>query len=711
MAKNDIDITIQLTGGEKVEKAVKDIEGGLQDVGETGAKLVQSMGSTNEQLGEGLENVASSVGEVREAFTELSGSIKNLGTGGMTSVLSLIGPLGMLVGAGFAVYETFRQISGAAQEAEDAQEAMAAAAGDLQGRLESLAEKGILLAEKEMVNFSVSVLEAQFLKESVQKQQEKFSKNFESIRKAIIEVHKATKDLQFVEKTYYADSERLAEARLKLRNAEIELNFQRKNAEGLVRKLNEETKDYTKAIAKLAEQEEKANKQSTEALKTEAKRLAGIVKQNDEIRFQNELRKDQIQLNEMLAEIEAQSIEITKAIEDADREKIKQILASLKQQTQGIDEITVAERKAAQERDKIIREESQKRREATKRRIEEQRKAAEQQFKRDIALQSQLNQLEIQLTKDGVEQQVALAAERFQATSKLTKEGTKEREIAEKQLQLTLQKIGEQEVNQQRQVEQQKLDLIKDANQREIEQRYSLAQQLMEVEQQDGGFGTELERSQFASEQRLAMLQLEFDKEVELAQSRGETITNLEKQYALERLRIQQETLGEQSEILTDYFDQYGRGFAEAAVSALLFGDSFQEATSQVLLSLAQQAGVEALMQTAKGFGLLALGDPKAAAAFKSAALFAAASATAGVVGSSLATGGSSPGGETPTGSPTTAPTPQREQATDSSMVFNINFGGAVVYDTKKAAEQALADRLVSIMNTNRRGSARMQRR
>lgn len=711
MAKNDIDITIQLTGGEKVEKAVKDIEGGLQDVGETGAKLVQSMGSTNEQLGEGLENVASSVGEVREAFTELSGSIKNLGTGGMTSVLGLIGPLGMLVGAGFAVYETFRQISGAAQEAEDAQEAMAAAAGDLQGRLESLAEKGILLAEKEMVNFSVSVLEAQFLKESVQKQQEKFSKNFDSIRKAIIEVHKATKDLQFVEKTYYADSERLAEARLKLRNAEIELNFQRKNAEGLVRKLNEETKDYTKAIAKLAEQEEKANKQSTEALKTEAKRLAGIVKQNDEIRFQNELRKDQIQLNEMLAEIEAQSIEMTKAIEDADREKIKQILASLKQQTEGLDEITVAERKAAQERDKIIREETQKRREATKRRIEEQRKAAEQQFKRDIALQSQLNQLEIQLTKDGVEQQVALAAERFQATSKLTKEGTKEREIAEKQLQLTLQKIGEQEVNQQRQVEQQKLDLIKDANQREIEQRYSLAQQLMEVEQQDGGFGTELERSQFASEQRLAMLQLEFDKEVELAQSRGETITNLEEQYALERLRIQQETLGEQSEILTDYFDQYGRGFAEAAVSALLFGDSFQEATSQVLLSLAQQAGVEALMQTAKGFGLLALGDPKAAAAFKSAALFAAASATAGVVGSSLATGGSAPGGETPTGSPTTAPTPQREQATDSSMVFNINFGGAVVYDTKKAAEQALADRLVSIMNTNRRGSARMQRR
>ena len=44
-------------------------------------------------------------------------------------------------------------------------------------------------------------------------------------------------------------------------------------------------------------------------------------------------------------------------------------------------------------------------------------------------------------------------------------------------------------------------------------------------------------------------------------------------------------------------------------------------------------------------------------------------------------------------------------------MVFNINFGGAVVYDTKKAAEQALADRLVSIINTPRRGAPRMNRR
>ena len=39
----------------------------------------------------------------------------------------------------------------------------------------------------------------------------------------------------------------------------------------------------------------------------------------------------------------------------------------------------------------------------------------------------------------------------------------------------------------------------------------------------------------------------------------------------------------------------------------------------------------------------------------------------------------------------------------------NVNFAGAVIYDTKKAAEQALADRVTKVMNESRRG--RPQRR
>ena len=40
--------------------------------------------------------------------------------------------------------------------------------------------------------------------------------------------------------------------------------------------------------------------------------------------------------------------------------------------------------------------------------------------------------------------------------------------------------------------------------------------------------------------------------------------------------------------------------------------------------------------------------------------------------------------------------------------MFNINFGGAVIYDTKQAAERAMVDRIVGVMNQRNRGSRRL---
>lgn len=47
-----------------------------------------------------------------------------------------------------------------------------------------------------------------------------------------------------------------------------------------------------------------------------------------------------------------------------------------------------------------------------------------------------------------------------------------------------------------------------------------------------------------------------------------------------------------------------------------------------------------------------------------------------------------------PSGSPQTSATPTRAAATQSQIVYNVNFGGAVVYDTKRAAEMAMASRI-----------------
>lgn len=712
MAENQIEIEVELTGADKVEKSMKGLEEGLEGIGETGSRLVKVMGSTNEQLGEGLENVAGSVGEVREAFTQLGGSIKNLGTSGMSGILSLVGPLGLLVGAGVAVYETFRQITGAAQEAEEAQEAMAAAAGDLQSRLESLAESGVILATEEMEKFSMAVLESQFVKERIQKAQEKFGKNFQRIREQQQALRKATEELTLVESIYGKENLRTIEAQKELTRVQYALEDARFVARRNIQSFNKELRSYLETTRAVAEQEKKLEEQSTEGLRTEAKRLAGILKENDELRFRNELKKDEIQLNEMLAEVQVQNLELTKAIEDGNREQIQQILKGLKEQTKGIDEITNAERKAAQERDKIREDQRKKRREDYRKRQEDAKRQAEQQRReqerlakqaeanrrKEILLDSQLRTMLIQETQSGVAQLIALENEKHQTVLALTKEGSKERLIEEQRYRTSLNQIISESTRQQQE--------------EEIALRYEFAERLKEIEGAEQTlFGTDIEKLNAESEQRLELLQLQFDREIELARLRGEDLTEIQKRYSLERLAIEKETIQEQSDILSGYFDQYGQGFAQAAVSALLFGDSFQEATSQILLGLAEQAGVRAIMSVAEGFAQLALGDPRSAASFKAGALFASAAVVAGAAGKGLSEGGGTATAQsTPTGVPTTAPTPQREEVRQEGMVFNINFGGAVVYDTKKAAEQALADRLVTIMNTSRRGSPRIGR-
>jgi hypothetical protein len=129
------------------------------------------------------------------------------------------------------------------------------------------------------------------------------------------------------------------------------------------------------------------------------------------------------------------------------------------------------------------------------------------------------------------------------------------------------------------------------------------------------------------------------------------------------------------------------------------------------LVALGRQASVQSLMEVAKGTAALFLNPAASGNHFAAAGLFAGAAAAAGVAGKSLGGGGSaSTGGAiatSPTGTIQTAPSPQREEAETSSMVFNINFGGAVIYDTQRAAEQAMADRITTLQNTRRRGAPR----
>jgi hypothetical protein len=141
-------------------------------------------------------------------------------------------------------------------------------------------------------------------------------------------------------------------------------------------------------------------------------------------------------------------------------------------------------------------------------------------------------------------------------------------------------------------------------------------------------------------------------------------------------------------------------------------------AFGNILKGLGEQAAVEAMMETARGIATSFTMPALSANHFAAAGVFAAAAIAAGGAGASITNkasgaiakagrGSSSSGGLSPTGTPQTAPSPQREQADTQAMVFNINFGGAVIYDTQRAAEQALADRITNLQNTRRRGAPR----
>ena len=73
--------------------------------------------------------------------------------------------------------------------------------------------------------------------------------------------------------------------------------------------------------------------------------------------------------------------------------------------------------------------------------------------------------------------------------------------------------------------------------------------------------------------------------------------------------------------------------------------------------------------------------------------------------GSSYSAGSISP--ESPTGSPQSAPAPERERAESNAMVFNINFGNSTIYDTKRAAQDAFAAEIMRTFNRQRRGAPR----
>ena len=649
MAENTIEIEVELKGQKDVTKQLDQIKKGAKDVGEGFKGVTSIMDKSSSQIGEGLSTMSDSVESSIDAFSSLKEGVANFGRNGVASFTSLLSPIGLVTTAVAGLWEGYRMLSGAAAEAEARQEAMAAASADLTSKLEALAEGGVVPTTKALLDFSKVTLQSQVSKELLQRAVEKARPQMEAYTTAMEAQAKAQREYNALEAKGLKLTEEGMEARKRLTRAEGELIKAKGAYEERLRKLEGPLQENLKLIAAAAEQEKKLEENTTENLKAKVKEQAERLKVL-QIAEQELYTKDQLVLTTAKEQIELEAAQVARKSEDMSRQELIKTVNDQREAIRllGLEDYEIRARSAKARRayadaDKKLAEDELKRGQAIARAREQ---AQRTEASRQMMLDSQLRQLNIKLTKEGDDELLALARERHEVGLQLAKDNATARAIVEKQYQL-------------------ETTAIMDA----------------------------------AEEKEMARLD-RLDKE---------RMERLKKQVADEQA-LREKALREQQELietLSDSIEKYGEGLAQAGVASLLFGEGFKAAAGEVLKGLAIESAVRALMETAKGFAMLFINPADSAAAFKSAGLYAAAAGAARAGAGALGVGGGGGGGTTasPSGAPQVASTPERESAQSEAMVFNINFGGAVIYDTRRAAEVALADRITRLQNAGRRGA------
>ena len=104
---------------------------------------------------------------------------------------------------------------------------------------------------------------------------------------------------------------------------------------------------------------------------------------------------------------------------------------------------------------------------------------------------------------------------------------------------------------------------------------------------------------------------------------------------------IMKNTMSELDGMFTAFAGGMASGVGSMVENWVLYGDAGPDAlrkmTAQVLASLAAEASVEALMELARGFAALAVGDPNAGAHFAAAAIFGGVAGVAAIAGRAIA--------------------------------------------------------------------------
>jgi hypothetical protein len=697
MAENQVQIEVELVGQKEVDKGLESITKGAEGVGETFKSVGNVVGKTNQQLGEGLSSVSDALGETMGAVSGVKDAFVTLGQGGALSFTSLVGPISLVVTAVGAVYEAYRQLSGAAKEAEQDAEAMAAAANDLQSKLEALAEGGVILTADALKTFTRATIDAQVAKEKLIFAYEKLTTAYRNEQKAQAESQQLQQRLNELMKDSVAAGAELISVGAALARARQRETTATNALNQSLEQLQKQQEQVSLALAAAGKMQKQAEENTYDAVIAKVKELNERKKALDIMEAEASAFDDEIKALKKLAAEEdarARAKQISVAEDALNLEALKALRDELDRQVSSIEadvEAQSAQAKATQ----IVTDALKKQTEARKASAAAGKAAAaaalaaEQQR---LTMQSQINLLDIQLTKEGEAQKLALIEERHRAGLEIAKDDSMKRAVVDKAYQLELKKLQDERTAAERVAAEERLKIEREARQQAI---------AFEVESQQ--FAIEhriIPKDDLAAEnqQRLDALGVRYAQEFILAQDNEVKLAEMQRRFAMERAQIEQEFIDLRLEKVNSALDQYGKGFAQAAAAAIWTSKSIGEAFKGVLQGLAQEATVSALMETAKGFAALILNPAAAGNHFAAAGIFGAAAVAAGGAAAAIPTAGA--GGKntatptSPTGTPQTSTAPQRERAEASQIVYNVNFGGAVVYDTKRAAEMAMTQRL-----------------
>jgi hypothetical protein len=711
MAENKIVIDVEVQGVqdaqkdlEKVNSSASEIGDSVKGVGESFKGVGAIVSSQGGVMGEAFNSLGESVGGLVDGFGAMGEAMTTGGKSGMIAFMGMLGPISAIAGALALAIEAFRQFSGAAKEAEQIEAAVTAAASDLTSKMEELADKGIKATNEQLRNLISLNSEARLKLEILNE------KNA-SLTKVYTEQIQAQRLLEKEQRIYLSQANERLKSDAYVISAQERLT---KANEAVAKAQLELTKGYEIALPAI----QKAQEYQRELAMTEQEAT-------DALKAQLEIQKE---YNDLLLNTSTLSA-YEKSILQKQRDlSIEQRLADQHGKTskeiQALTKVIEEENKARQAGDVLQLKEIKNQQEIEQiKKAEADRLKAEQKARSDafkarqmqiISEQSQINALEIQLTKSGLDEQIALAENNYKTSQQLNKNNKNQLVIAEKQYQLAIQGIKDQQLAQ----EQAKIAEQARINQELISQQIaheeatyqaSIQYQQRQQELRDKIAILDIEAGKDEYKKQLDLLAK--NKEIELRSVEDNELAKIEiqKRYANQRVKVESYAAAQMGEMAT----ATTQAFAASVAGAIMGAQSMEEAIKSTLEGLAQEAIARSIFATAMGFSALALGPVGGVSAsqyFQSAALFAGVGAIAGV--SSKAMGGGGGGGSSasvsPIGSAQTQAPSRPEASKAEPMVFNINFGGSVIYDTKAAAERAFADRIVRQINNSNRGMVRL---